>query len=161
MMKILKISSLVLSSIVLFSVLFSCGESDVVKENNTTTEIAPENLLVANYEIEGMVCAMGCAKTIQDEIIGMNGVAACNVDFKDGKAHIEFDKTQLTEKDIITKIEGMASGMYKVAPWTEKTPKENSESTTGGETDSKEAVSEVSLSSIKIPNIFTLLLNQL
>jgi copper chaperone CopZ len=160
-MKILKVSSIILSSIVLFSVLFSCGGSEVAKESNAITKIAPENVLVANYEIEGMVCAMGCAKTIQDEIKGMDGVAACNVDFKDGKAHIEFDKTQLTEKDIITKIEGMANGMYKVAPWTEKTPKENLESTTSGESDTKETVSEVSLSSLKIPNIFTLLLNQL
>lgn len=155
----MKIVSIILSSALVFSMLSSCSSNETKQE--VAIEIAPENVLVADYEIEGMVCAMGCAKTIQDELIGINGVAACNVSFEEGKAHIEFDKTQLTEKDIIAKIESLADGQYKVIPKEEKKQVENSEPQAEGGNETEETVSEVSLSSIKIPNIFTLLLNQL
>ncbi len=158
-MKILKLSSIILSSLMFFSVLSSCGGNDSKKE--TVTEIAPENILVSDYQVDGMVCAMGCAKTIQDELLGMNGIAACSVNFEEGKAHIEFDKTQLSEQEIIAKIEGLAKGQYKISPWTEKTPIENTEDEVSGETEAPETVAEVSFPTLKIPNIVSFLLNQL
>lgn len=158
-MKLIKITPVIIFCVMVFSILSSCSNNNTKSE--VAVEIAPENVLVADYEIEGMVCAMGCAKTIQDELTGMNGISACNVNFEEGSAHIEFDKTQLTEKDIIAKIEGMAKGQYKVAPLVDRKQGESPEPVIGGEKETEETVSEVSLSSIKIPNIFTLLLNQL
>jgi periplasmic mercuric ion binding protein len=159
-MKILKTSVVVIFSVVMFSSISSCSDADNQKE--IVTEISAENVLVADYEIEGMVCAMGCAKTIENELIGMNGIAACSVNFEEGKAHIEFDQTQLTEKEIISKIEGMAKGQYKVSPWKDKEGvEENTSDDSEGTLENEETVSEVSLTSIKIPNLFTLLMNQL
>ena len=92
----------------------ACSEAG--QDNSETAEVTinEDDVLVAEYSIDGMVCAMGCAKTIQDEVADMSGVAACSVDFETGKAYIEFDKTQLNENEIIATIEGMADGMYKV-----------------------------------------------
>lgn len=151
-----KISYLLLATS--FIVVVSCSESSSDSTEETTTEISVENVIVSDYSIDGMVCAMGCAKTIQDELAETNGVAACEVDFESGKAHVEYDKTQLSENDIIALIEGMADGQYKVSEWKEEVEKEI-EVEEGGETE--ESLTEVSLPSFEIPNLFSLLFNQL
>ena len=151
---------LLFSTILLAS---ACSSSDT---NTATekTEIKAENIVVADFAIEGMVCAMGCAKTIEEEIGALSGVAVSTVDFETGKAHFEYDKTQLTEKDIIAKIEGLADGQYKVGEW-----KEEVESTGNAEQDTKEESNvttedkskvSVKLPSFQIPNLFTFLVNR-
>lgn len=139
----------------------SCSNSAL--ETEESVSVNAENVVVADYSVEGMVCAMGCAKTIQDELAAMNGVVACDVDFDNGKAHIEYDKSQLDEKDLIAVIEGLAEGKYKVSEWNgdveaekkeaefEVEESENSEGSTG----------EVSLPSFEMPNLLDLLLNQI
>jgi periplasmic mercuric ion binding protein len=46
-------------------------------------EIAAANLQTASFNIEGMTCAVGCAKTIQEELTGLDGV-------QEAKKHIKF-----------------------------------------------------------------------
>lgn len=150
---------LFLSTILLASACNSSTEQPAEK-----TEIKAENIVVADFAIEGMVCAMGCAKTIEDEIGTLSGIAVSTVDFESGKAHFEYDKTQLTEKDIIAKIEGLADGQYKVSEWKgEVESTDNAEQNTSEEsnatTKDKSKVS-VKLPSIQIPNLFTFLINQ-
>jgi copper chaperone CopZ len=151
---------LLFSTILLAS---ACSSSDT---NTATekTEIKAENIVVADFAIEGMVCAMGCAKTIEEEVLGMNGVAASLVDYETGKAHFEYDKTQLTEKDIIAKIEGLADGQYKVGEWKEEVEntgnaEQNSSEKSNVTTEDKSKVS-VKLPSFQIPNLFTFLVNR-
>jgi mercuric ion binding protein len=52
--------------------------ADVSKEHKA---IAAENVQTASFEIEGMTCAMGCAKTIEKELSNLNGVEKATVDF--------------------------------------------------------------------------------
>ncbi len=141
----------------MFTTIYSCSTSETENVTEAATEIKAENLQVADYSVEGMVCAVGCAKTIQDELSHLNGVAAVNVDFESGKAHVEYDKTQLSEADIKSLIEGLAEGQYKVKVWTEQ--EQQIEVEEGGETE--EDLTEVSLPSINIPNLFSFLFNQL
>lgn len=152
-------------SIILF--VSACSSSDT---HTTTekTEIKAENVVVADFAIEGMVCAMGCAKTIEDEVLGMNGVTASSVDYETGKAHFEYDKTQLTEAELITKIESLADGQYQVKPWTEPTEEPANETTTESNTKESSNTSaeedktkvKVKIPSFQIPNLFTFLINQ-
>ena len=146
----------------LFISVTSCSSS----EENTATEINTENIVVADYAIEGMVCAMGCAKTIEDEVAAMDGVANCEVNYEEKTAHIEFDGGQLSENDVIAKIESLADGKYKVnelgsnevsEETTEKVEADNAEEGEGSE----ESVVEVSLPSFEMPNLFELLFKQL
>lgn len=158
-----EIALVALMSILIISV-SSCSssEEDVVIEK---TEINTDKIVVVDYAIDGMVCAMGCAKTIQDELSATNGVASCEVNYEEKTAHIEFDESQLTESEIIALIESLADGKYKVSKSEEKVVEEPAEDVEveDAETgeDSENSVVEVSLPSFEIPNLFELLFKQL
>ena len=47
----------------------------------------------ATFHIEGMSCAIGCAKTIEKKLTEMNGVQKAAVDFDKKEAIVEFDAT--------------------------------------------------------------------
>ena len=146
MMKL--INSLKILSFGLIFVVSSCG-----RNNQDNVVSAPSASIIAvDYNIEGMVCAMGCAKTIEKEVQNMQGISLCNVNYEEGKAHIEYDKGYLTEEDIITKIEGIARNQYKVTP-IEKEVEDDSTN--------EETLESVSLSTFEIPNLFTFLIDQL
>lgn len=155
-----------LGFISLFTVLIACGGNKENEEEqpseNPTAEVSAENLMMADYKIDGMVCAMGCAKTIEEEIGSIEGVTASFVDFESGKAHFEFDKTIVSENNLISKIESIADGQYKVSAWEDEVPVEDVETET--EDANKESVAQhanVSLKNIEIPNLFTYLIKNL
>ncbi len=77
--------------------------------------IAAENVQTASFEIEGMTCAIGCAKTIEEELSGLEGVQKATVDFDSKKATVVFDKS-IQNQDKLTKVvEATADGKtYKV-----------------------------------------------
>ncbi len=77
--------------------------------------IAPENLQTASFEIEGMTCAVGCAKTIEEELGAMEGVQKAIVDFDSKKATVIFDKTIQNQESLTKVVEATADGKtYKV-----------------------------------------------
>jgi copper chaperone CopZ len=125
--------------------------------------VTKENLTVADYAIEGMVCAMGCAGTIEKDVAALTGVLASKVDYEAGKGHFEFDKAVITEKEIIAKIESIANGQYSVDKWEEEKAIGNQiESDTDDEVEEEKiTLNNVSLPSFKVPNLFTLLLDQI
>lgn len=139
----------------------SCSNGSEQTEK-ISTEVTTENLTVADYAIEGMVCAMGCAATIEKDVSSIAGVVKSEVSYETGKAHFQFDETVTSEKEIIAKIEAIADGQYKVNEWVESEKVEeiieNEEVETSEE--SENTISNVSMPSFKIPNIFTLLLDQ-
>ena len=144
----------ILALLLVVSLTYSCGNADAPSENENV-EVSTENLTVADYTVEGMVCAMGCAGTIQEEVAGMTGVVVSTVDYEAGKAHFEFDEGIVSEKEIIAKIEGIADGQYKVSELSEVSAEEEMV-----EENNSEDLIEVSLPSFEIPNLFTLLLDQ-
>ncbi len=63
-----------------------------------------------------MTCAIGCAKTIEEELNGIDGVQTASVDFEKKLATISFDKTILTTKNITKVVEATGNGKtYKVS----------------------------------------------
>ncbi len=120
-MNILKSTTIISLSMVLLS---SCKENqtETAVETSTKTEnskpkkeIAKENLQTANLTIKGMTCEIGCSKTIQDELNGLEGVQSATVDFKKEQAMVSFDKTILSTEKITKVIEAAADGKsYKV-----------------------------------------------
>ena len=78
-------------------------------------EIAAANLQKASFAIEGMTCAMGCAKTIQDDLADLDGVQDAAVDFDTKIATVSFDKTVQTPETLTKVVEAAADGKtYKV-----------------------------------------------
>ncbi|MBG6060581.1 copper chaperone CopZ [Flavobacterium sp. CG_9.1] len=113
-------------TLVLASVLFvGCKEKEsetVSKETAETAapkvkkEIAAANLQTASFSVEGMTCAVGCAKTIQEDLTGLEGVQKAKVDFDTKMATVTFDKTVQTPEKLTTVVEAAADGKtYKVS----------------------------------------------
>ena len=111
----------------LASVLFvGCKNTD-----SKTTEVKDENLNqvqikkeiaaatkpeTASFHIEGMTCAMGCAKTIEKKLADMDGVQSATVDFEAKTATVNFDLDKLKSEDLVKTTEACADGKtYKVS----------------------------------------------
>ena len=79
-------------------------------------EIATANLQTASFKVEGMTCAIGCAKTIQEELTGLDGVQTATVDFDKKLATVTFDKTIQTPESLTKVVQATGDGKtYKVS----------------------------------------------
>ncbi len=100
--------------------LISCKKEG--EENNATTaatEVKKDKPVAeakkATMKIEGMTCAMGCAKTIENKLAGLDGVQKATVDFDKKEATIEYDAQVQTIETLSKTVEGVADGKtYKV-----------------------------------------------
>ena len=68
-----------------------------VNEKDVDQTLEP-NATYAKVEfgIDGMTCAMGCAKTIEKKIAKMDGVKSAKVDFDKRIAKVEYDEAKVT-----------------------------------------------------------------
>lgn len=79
-------------------------------------EIAAANLQTASFTIEGMTCAVGCAKTIQEELTALDGVQEAKVDFDKKLATVTFDKTVQNPESLTKIVQATGDGKtYKVS----------------------------------------------
>jgi mercuric ion binding protein len=115
-----------IASLLLISLLFvSCKEKSSETLSNAETEaaapkvkkeIAAANLQTASFNIKGMTCAIGCAKTIEEELNGLDGVQNATVDFEKELATVSFDKQVLNPEKLTKIVEATADGKsYKVS----------------------------------------------
>ena len=82
------------------------------KEHKT---IAAENVQTSSFKIEGMTCAMGCAKTIEKELSHLDGVEKATVDFEKKTATVVFDKTVQNQENLTKTVQATGDGKtYKV-----------------------------------------------
>ncbi|MDG1475740.1 MAG: heavy metal-associated domain-containing protein [Vicingaceae bacterium] len=143
----------------------ACGGNETPNDSDAaTTELAAGETQTVDYAVEGMVCAMGCAATIQKEVADIDGVTISEVNYEDEKAHFEFDPSKTTEAAIKAKIATIADGQYVLSSWEEKeeVTEEAVEAINEEEVaEEEESMVQVSLPSFKVPNLFSLLLNQL
>ena len=54
----------------------------------------------AEFTVEGMTCAIGCAATIEKKLAKMEGVKSAKVDFEKELAMVEFDEAKVTTSDL-------------------------------------------------------------
>lgn len=111
-----------LLALALSGVLFtSCKESAAEATETITTETSTNETVAvqpetASFSIEGMSCSIGCAKTIEKELAGMDGVQSATVDFDTKMAKVEFDATKQSAEKLVEAVEAAADGKtYKVA----------------------------------------------
>jgi copper chaperone CopZ len=95
---------------------FSCKKTEV--SQNTTTEktiklnsksIAAKPQM-ATFTIEGMSCAVGCAKTIQDKLASMDGIQSATIDFDKKFATVEFDALKQTPDLLLKAVQETGDG---------------------------------------------------
>lgn len=102
--------------------LLSCkkeAEKTAEVGNTTAVEVKKDKPVAeakkATMTIQGMTCAMGCAKTIETKLSNLDGVQKAVVDFDKKEATIEYDGQVQTIETLSTTIEGVADGKtYKV-----------------------------------------------
>ena len=99
----------------------SCKDAAKAPESETeTTETAISEapagkIETASFNIEGMSCAVGCAKTIENKLSKMDGVQKATVDFDKKTATVEFDASKQSPEKIVETVEAAADGKtYKV-----------------------------------------------
>jgi Cu+-exporting ATPase len=67
-----------------------------------------------SLKVDGMVCAVGCAKYIEKQVSKIEGVTACTVNFDEGTASIAYSSESISKDDIIETITGINDGQYQV-----------------------------------------------
>ena len=147
----------VLLVIIAASIVACGGNENHNDESENTTVVASGEVKIVEYAVEGMVCAMGCAATIEKDVAGIDGVIVSDVNYADEKARFEFDPAITSEEEIKAKIAKIADGQYVLSTWEEK----EGETTEEDAEVEDESLVKVSLPSFEVPNLFTLLLNQL
>ena len=65
------------------------------------------------FSIDGMTCAMGCAKTIEKKMAKMEGVKSAKVDFDKRLAMVEYDESKVTPTSLEETVSKVAD-IYKV-----------------------------------------------
>ncbi|AXP80403.1 Copper-exporting P-type ATPase A [Mariniflexile rhizosphaerae] len=91
-------------------------EVKTVEVANETSKMADPNATYAKAEftIDGMTCAIGCAKTIEKKIAKMDGVKSATVDFDKKLAMVEYNVAKVTPvllEETVTKV----SDAYEVS----------------------------------------------
>lgn len=104
---------------------FSCINNSQPEAKTVEIASTPESKKILNpdavytnasFEIEGMKCAMGCAKVIEKNINQMDGVKEVKVDFESKTATVSFDE-QLASPEKITEAVLSTSDTYSVTSW--------------------------------------------
>lgn len=120
-MKTLKNISLAL----LITIAFSACKNEAtpeVKTVSTSTEATVDEVKKLNpnatfakaeFGIEGMTCAIGCAKTIEKKLAKMDGVKSAKVDFDRRLAMVEYDEDMVTPTSLSETVTKVAD-VYKV-----------------------------------------------
>lgn len=94
------------------------NEAGIVTDTEVATEaplMASGKIETASFDISGMTCAMGCAKTIEENLSKMDGVQKATVDFETKTATVEYDNGKQSPEKLIEVVEKSADGKtYKV-----------------------------------------------
>ncbi len=88
--------------------LFAC--QNAVEEK--TTEVLEEKLATVEMKVDGMVCAMGCAKFIQDKVAEQEGVKESKVDFESETAYFTFNENAISAEELEKFIDEIHDGQY-------------------------------------------------
>ena len=85
-----------------------------VAEKDVSKTLDP-NATYAKVEfgIDGMTCAMGCAKAIEKKMAKMDGVKSAKVDFDTRMAMVEYDEAKVSPESLEETVTKVAE-IYKV-----------------------------------------------
>lgn len=109
----------ILNLLIIVTIIFSCKNEvkPEVKtvENETLKELdLNATYAKAEFTIDGMTCAIGCAATIEKKIANMEGVKSSKVDFDKKLAMVEYDEAKVTPT-LLTETVASVADIYKVS----------------------------------------------
>ncbi len=86
---------------------------ETVKKETSTQDITA-NYNKAEFKIDGMTCAIGCAKRIEGKLAAMEGVKSATVDFEQKLAMVEYNEAKV-DFDALTSTVAKVPGDYKIS----------------------------------------------
>ncbi len=72
----------------------------VAASTNIAENVINNNLFEASFSISGMMCKMGCAKAIENNLSKMEGVQKASVDFQTSVATVIYNSSLLKTEDL-------------------------------------------------------------
>ena len=72
----------------------------VAASTNIAENVINNNLFGASFSISGMMCKMGCAKAIENNLSKMEGVQKASVDFETSIATVLYNSSLLKTEDL-------------------------------------------------------------
>ena len=72
----------------------------VAASTNIADNVINNNLFEASFSISGMMCKMGCAKAIENNLSKMEGVQKASVDFQTSIATVIYNSSLLKTEDL-------------------------------------------------------------
>ena len=109
MNKLMKFSFALLA--VVFS-LASCSDT-TAQSKEVTQEVVGNSEMTMT--IEGMTCAMGCARAIEVELNNIDGVEGAKVDFKSANATLSYNGSLTSESSIVDFVNNYRNGTFKAS----------------------------------------------
>ena len=92
------------------------SDKDSSKKGEQVPDVTADRMLVV--ELEGMVCKMGCGGEIRKELYATNGVENVSFDFDEENpldvAHVAYDRDKISADEIISTINAINDGQFKV-----------------------------------------------
>ena len=109
--------SFVCSLTLLFAV-FACTQHSKpeIKEVSTTAQmngkVIAGELSETSFSISGMMCKMGCAKTIETNLFKMEGVKEASVDFETSLATVIYNSSIVQTDDLVKTVTDTGDSYY-------------------------------------------------
>jgi len=88
-------------------------QTETVKKEIITSDLAA-NYNKAEFKIDGMTCAIGCAKRIESKLASMEGVKSVTVDFEQKLAMVEYNEAKV-DFEALTSTVAKVPGDYKIS----------------------------------------------
>ena len=102
-------------SFALLAVVFSLAScSDTTAQSKEVTQEVVGNSEMT-MTIEGMTCAMGCARAIEVELNNIDGVEGAKVDFKSANATLSYNGSLTSESSIVDFVNNYRNGTFKAS----------------------------------------------
>lgn len=76
----------------------------VAAKTDIAENVVESNLYEASFSISGMMCKMGCAKTIETNLSKMEGVQQASVDFETSFATVLYNSSVLQTDDLVQTV---------------------------------------------------------
>lgn len=86
----------------------------VAASTNIADNVINNNLFEASFSISGMMCKMGCAKAIENNLSKMEGVQKASVDFETSIATVLYNSSLLKAEDLALTVLNTGDA-YKVS----------------------------------------------
>jgi len=101
------------ATLVLVFSIASCSQSTAQSTDVDQQAVKSSSL---SMNIEGMTCAMGCARALEVELNNLDGVEKAKVNFEDSNATLAYNASLTSETAIVAFVNSYRKGAFTATP---------------------------------------------